>query len=195
MKKVALIFTFIAMFMINACKDKINVSDDNSTEDSSSKIAQKLANIDMESLQGLQDVFHNNVEIKSENKPIMIIFGNNSCKYCEELKHEIRTNDALKKYIQSNVTAYYINTSYSKNHSVEYLGKSMDTDSLSRFYNLSNTPLVLFLEPNGDLIAKMVGYNAYYFPKMLEFSANADNYKGVKDSTQRLKLFNEYIKS
>ncbi|MWV61223.1 thioredoxin fold domain-containing protein [Helicobacter saguini] len=193
MKKILLI---ILVIFANGCKDKINVSEENSTKDSKEEIEQRLANIDVAQLQGLQDVFDNNIEIKSENKPIMIIFGNNSCKYCEDLKREIRTNTALKDYIKSNVTSYYVNTSYSKNHNVAFMGKSLDTDSLSRHYNLSNTPLVLFLEPNGDLIIKMVGYNADFFPKMLEFAADSNNYKSTKDSTKRMQLFmDKYIKS
>lgn len=80
MKKILLI---ILVIFANGCKDKINVSEENSTKDSKEEIEQRLANIDVAQLQGLQDVFDNNIEIKSENKPIMIIFGNNSCKYCE----------------------------------------------------------------------------------------------------------------
>lgn len=184
------IFCFI-MLLAYGCKDsKIGISDGDDNKNTE-EITEKISNIDAEGYKGLEDVFSNNISIDSNNKPIMLIFGNNKCIYCEDLKNEIKNNEVLKNEIKNNLVSYYINTSYSKNHNISYLNKTINTDELSRYYNLSNTPLVLFLEPNGNQILKMVGYHKEFFPKMVEFSSNPDNYKNIKDAEKRMQEFSK----
>lgn len=184
------IFCFI-MLLAYGCKDsKIGISDGDDNKNTE-EITEKISNIDAEGYKGLEDVFSNNISIDSNNKPIMLIFGNNKCIYCEDLKNEIKNNEVLKNEIKNNLVSYYINTSYSKNHNISYLHKTINTDELSRYYNLSNTPLVLFLEPNGNQILKMVGYHKEFFPKMVEFSSNPDNYKNIKDAEKRMQEFSK----
>lgn len=184
------IFCFI-MLLAYGCKDsKIGISDGDDNKNTE-EITEKISNIDAEGYKGLEDVFSNNISIDSNNKPIMLIFGNNKCIYCEDLKNEIKNNEVLKNEIKNNLVSYYINTSYSKNHNISYLNKTINTDELSRYYNLSNTPLVLFLEPNGNQILKMVGYHKEFFPKMVEFSSNPNNYQNIKDAEKRMQEFSK----
>lgn len=179
------------MLLAYGCKDsKIGISDGDDNKNTE-EITEKISNIDAEGYKGLEDVFSNNISIDSNNKPIMLIFGNNKCIYCEDLKNEIKNNEVLKNEIKNNLVSYYINTSYSKNHNISYLNKTINTDELSRYYNLSNTPLVLFLEPNGNQILKMVGYHKEFFPKMVEFSSNPNNYQNIKDAEKRMQEFSK----
>lgn len=177
-----------ACFIMIGCKDG-NISISEGTNDTK-ELNQKIQNIDAESYKGLENVFSNNSIIKSESKPIMLIFGNNACKYCEELKTEIKNNKELNETIASNFQSYYINTSYSKTHEIAYLNKTMNTDVLSQYYNLSNTPLIIWLEPNGNQILKIAGYNPSIFSAMVNFVKNKE-YGNEKDPKKRMQLFTQ----
>ncbi len=179
---------FVAcMLLFNiGCKDgNMAISDGNNN---TNELDSVLENIDIDGYKGLEEVISNNVIIESTTKPIMLIFGNNDCKYCEDLKREIKNNAGLNSLIKDNFTTYYINTSYSKNHNIKYLDKIMKTDELSRYYNLSKTPMILWLEPNGNEILKLIGYNHDYLVSMIDFIKNKE-YKEAKDSNGRMKLF------
>ncbi|RDU67503.1 hypothetical protein CQA53_00285 [Helicobacter didelphidarum] len=190
------IFVIVAISFIVACKDKgIDISDgNNKTEELENKI--DSINLEIEkSYKGLEDIFVNSSLIDSDKKPILLIFGRNYCKYCEDLKNDIKSNEEIKNTLKENFVSYYINTSYSKEHRVGYLDKTMDTDELARHYNLTNTPLVLFLESNGNEILNMVGYNKVVFPPMIDFVLHNKAYKNEKDSKKRMQLFlDEYVK-
>lgn len=186
-----LIFVLCVLLGLGCNDKKVGISEGKNNEQSSAEISQRLENIDAQGYKGLEDVFANNVLIEGQNKPILLIFGSNTCKYCEDLKNEIKNNEALKSRLKADTSAYYINTSYSKNHKIAYLNKTMDTDSLSRHYNLGSTPLVIFLEPDGTQIANMTGYNKKMFLAMLDFSLDSNNYKDSKDTKIRMQHFLE----
>ncbi len=178
----------ITLYFVIACKDdKVAISDGSNN---TGELDSVIQNIDVEGYKGLEDVISNNIIIESDTKPIMLIFGNNDCKYCEDLKQEIKNNKKLNETIKNNFKTYYINTSYSKNHEIKYINKTMNTDELSRYYNLSKTPLILWLEPNGNQIISLVGYNNNFLTAMIDFVKN-EEYKVEQDSKKRMKLFLE----
>ncbi len=175
-------------YLVIGCKDgNIAISDGN---DNTSELTTKIENIDVASYEGLEDVISNNVHIHSETKPIMLIFGVNNCKYCELLKQDMRNNEILHAFIKDNFTTYYINMSYSKNHEIGYMQKSMNTDELSRYYEAVKTPLIVWLEPNGTKILRLDGYDPNYFNAMLHFIKNK-GYGNEQESEKRMRIFIE----
>lgn len=186
-----ILFVILGVFMcyvMIGCKDgNIAISHG---EDNTSELNEKLDNIDVSSYKGLEDIISNNSHIESKTKPIMLIFGVNNCKYCEILKQDMRNNTSLHNFIKDNFVTYYINTSYSKNHNIAYMKKTMNTDDLSRYYGVVKTPLIVWLEPNGTRILKLDGYNADYFNAMLHFIVNKD-YGNEMDSEKRMRIFIE----
>ena len=82
-----LFLTSIYAGILSGCKDgNIVVSEGNSNTE---ELDTMIQNIDIESYRGLENVFSNNSVIQSDSKPIMLVFGSNTCKYCEELKDTI----------------------------------------------------------------------------------------------------------
>lgn len=181
-------FSIFMCFVVFGCKDgNIAISDgDNNT----SKLNERIDNIDVASYEGLEDVISNNVHIESATKPIMLIFGVNGCKYCEILKQDMRNNQNLNKLIKDNFVTYYINTSYSKNHEVGYMKKTINTDDLARYYEAVKTPLIVWVEPNGTKILRLDGYDLKYFNAMLNFIKNK-GYGSEQDSEKRARMFIE----
>lgn len=186
-----ILFSMLAMFafcVFIGCKDgNISISHG---ENNTGELNEKIDNIDVAGYEGLDDIISNNSHIESKTKPIMLIFGVNNCKYCEILKQDMRNNKTLHKFIKDNFVTYYINMSYSKNHEIGYMQKFMNTDDLSRYYSVVKTPLIVFLEPNGDRILKLDGYNPDYFSAMLYFVKNK-NYGSERDSEKRMRMFIE----
>lgn len=178
---------FMCLVLIG-CKDgDISISHgDNNT----SELNDKLNNIDVASYEGLEDIISNNSHIESETKPIMLIFGVNNCKYCEKLKQDMRDNKALHDFIKDNFVTYYVNTSYSKNHEISYMKKTINTDDLARYYGAVKTPLVLWLEPDGTKILRLDGYDPNFFNAMLLF-IKSKGYGSEKDGEKRMRIFME----
>ncbi|STQ86190.1 DUF255 domain-containing protein [Helicobacter muridarum] len=173
------------MFVLGCKEGNITISDGNNNTQALEEMNQ---NIDIASYKGLEDVFSNSAHIKSDSKPIMLVFGKNNCLYCEKLKSDITKDSSLRDFIKENFISYYINTSYSKSHEVVFLDKSMPTDSLAMVYGLDGTPLTIWFEPNGNKILSLQGYDKKYFVSMLHF-IQEEKYAQEDNFNKRMELF------
>lgn len=181
-----IIYCAISPLLVLGCKDgNIAIGNGNNNTQVLDEMNQ---NIDVASYKGLEDVFSNSSHIESSSKPIMLIFGKNNCIYCEKLKGDIAKDSSIRSFIRQNFISYYVNTSYSKNHEVAFLNKSMSTDSLAIAYELDGTPLTIWFEPNGNKILSLQGYDKKYFVSMLHFIQEG-KYAKEKSFDKRMQLF------
>ncbi|PAF53698.1 thiol:disulfide interchange protein [Helicobacter sp. 13S00482-2] len=186
---------------ISGCKsdnqvDSGIISDGTST---SAKTLQESEKLDKNSYAGLEDVFNDTKIISPNGKYMMMVFGANGCSYCEALKKDIKNNPDLKKYIQNNFTAYYVNMSYSKIHDFKVGSPSdpkeiqVSTAQLSRMYDIRPTPTIVFSDSDGKTILEFPGYMPEkQFMAMLEFVGTGE-WKKAKTQKEINKLLQEYI--
>ncbi len=181
------IFIGIAfMLLMSGCdNDGISQADITSLQSSSSIESNDL---DKKSYAGLEDVFADTSVIDPNNKYILMVFGANGCKYCEELKKDLKENQQIKDLIKQNFSAYYINLSYSKLHTLNFTQKqyTLSTAQLANFYGIYPTPTLVFATPKGETI---ISYPAYLPPKhfsaLLHFVKDGE-WKKVKNDGRKL---------
>lgn len=206
MKKILLLLPTIGLLGMlsigfSGCKSE-NKVDTNIISDGTSSptnAQQESDNLDKNSYAGLEDVFNDTKVITPNGKYMMMVFGANGCPYCESLKKDIKNTPDLKKYIQDNFTAYYINMSYSKIHDFK-VGTPKDpkeikvsTSQLSQMYDIRPTPTIVFSDTDGKTILEFPGYlPEKQFMAMVEFIGNGE-WKKAKDQRQINQLLQEYI--
>lgn len=190
--KAAILSISIAFFaFLNiACSNEEVSSDIVSEGTPLTKEQEKLINSqDKQSYKGLEDVFSDTSDIKTDGKQLLLVFGQRGCVYCEILKDQIKEDKKLKAFIQDKFKSYYISLDYAKNHNIEFLNKSFITNDLSKYYNLAGTPLIVLADSKGNDIIKLSGYPGKdMFAKMVYFSGNK-GYGDAKDANERMKVF------
>jgi len=82
---------------------------------------------------------------KKENKPIFILFGKEKCKWCEKLKSEILTIEAIEETLK-------------KEYIVLLLDK--DNDTYPEKYKIKAVPTVFLMSDTEELYTEIVGYHA-----------------------------------
>lgn len=206
MKKILLLLPTIGLLAVlsigfSGCKSEnkvdANIISDGTNTPTSAE--QESDNLDKNSYAGLEDVFNDTKIITPNGKYMMMVFGANGCPYCESLKKDIKDTPSLKKYIQDNFTAYYINMSYSKIHDFK-VGTPKDpkeikvsTGQLSRMYDIRPTPTIVFSDTDGKTILEFPGYlPEKQFMAMVEFIGSG-KWKEAKDQRQINELLQEYI--
>ncbi|MCW8891443.1 MAG: thioredoxin fold domain-containing protein [Sedimenticola sp.] len=93
------------------------------------------------------------------HKPIMIVFGSDNCRYCDDL-----TEQVLQPLMNSGDLSHRVHL---REYKINRAGKVVDFDGLnvrSRVfvsrYQIFATPTVLFLDPKGEIIGEpIVGFN------------------------------------
>lgn len=138
-----------------------------------SKESEELAadELDAKTYAGLEDVFSNTNTIETNGKYMLLIFGANGCKYCENLKDDIKQTQALQDELKAHFTSYYINTSYSKLHTfkvgegAEAKEHAIPTRKLVEIYRVGPTPTLIFADKDGRSI---LAYPAYLPPKQFQ---------------------------
>lgn len=178
------------MLIFGACKNDDIAISDGATDNAA--LQQKIDNIDIDSYKGLEDIFSNTKDIKNNGRPILLIFGQTGCYYCEKLKQDIKNDDSLREYIKNNFSAYYVNISYVKNHFIEFLNKNMNTNSLATHFNVSSTPAIYLIDDLGKITLKVAGYpGTNTLNNMLKF-VKEGSYKNLVSLNERMKAFNKY---
>lgn len=154
------LLAFGALYL-SACKDEANA--ESSALDSSE--------LDKKSYAGLEDVFADTSDIRTNGKYMLLVFGANGCKYCENLKNDIKNDEGLKAYLKEHFSAYYINTSYRKMHQFSVGEKgaikdyALSTRKLAEIYRIGPTPTLVFATKEGKTI---IAYPSYLPPKQLK---------------------------
>ncbi|RDU71814.1 thioredoxin fold domain-containing protein [Helicobacter brantae] len=151
-------FLFLALLFFVGCESEKPTLQSISKGSASSKEAKEMhQNIDKNSYSELLPYLQDNSMIESrDNKGVLLIFGSNQCKYCDKLKSEILKSKALKNALKNDFSSYYINLSYQKTHL--FFQNKLDTQMLGETYQIRSTPTLIFLNPKGEMIFKIVGF-------------------------------------
>lgn len=151
-------FLFLIVLFLLGCKDEKADLDIISKGSPSSKESKEASqNIDKNSYKEILPYLRDNAVIESDGKKgILLMFGSNQCKYCDKLKEEIQDNSTISKLIKDDFFSYYINISYQKTH--HFKDQEIDTQILEEGYGIRSTPTLIFLNPKGEMIFKIVGF-------------------------------------
>lgn len=187
MPKLILSFFFIIMVLLTGCKDgKIDENAFSTQSNISQEELQKAQNLDKASYAGLEHLFLDTSKISSDGKYVILIFGKNNCQWCDRLKDELKTNKTTQEILLKNFNSYYINLSYTKEHTLDFKGKQtiVDSATLASQYGIRPTPTIVFLDKNGQPIVIYPGYLPQdKFQIFLNFIASAE-YLKAKDQIQ-----------
>lgn len=196
MPKIALSMLFAVMTFLTGCKDE---QIDKNIFSMESKISQeslqKANSLDKASYAGLEHIFLDTSKISSGGKYVILIFGKNNCQWCDLLKEDIKADKSTQEILAKNFNSYYINISYSKQHTLEFDGKqiAMDTATLATQYRIRPTPTIVFLDKNGQPIVIYPGYLPQdKFQVLLNFIASGD-YRKAKDQMQMHQILQEKL--
>lgn len=186
---------FCALLALNAtllsgCKDEASQSIDSS-------------DLDKNSYSGLEHIFKDTKEISPDGKYMLLIFGANGCKYCENLKNDIKQDKALQKTIGEDFSAYYINLSYAKIHNFKIAQAStpnatqnnaqkgikevkLPTKKLAQIYAVSPTPTIVLASKEGQTILQYPSYlPPVQFRALLGF-ITSEKWREAKDDEKKL---------
>lgn len=81
---------------------------------------------------------------QQENKPILIVFGADWCKYCKKLEKETFSDEKMHQFVQDKFIPVYLD--------LDEEGK------IGRILEVKSLPCTVVLSPNADLLGKVVGY-------------------------------------
>ncbi|AEA33566.1 thioredoxin family protein [Hippea maritima] len=100
------------------------------------------------------------IDIKSNGKPIVLIFDSTTCPYCIKLNKDLSTNALLKDY-QNKMKFYFIHIDKDNYYTIKTSkGKlKLDTASLARMFGFrGSTPYVVITDANTKIILTIPGY-------------------------------------
>ncbi|RAX58354.1 hypothetical protein CCZ01_02755 [Helicobacter monodelphidis] len=125
----------------------------------SQEVLDKINNLDKASYAELEGIVKDNARIDPEGKYLMIIFGANGCTYCDMLKKEIKSSQAIQDKLKADFSPYYVNSSYLKTHYfVNGLQPAeLTTNDLVMLYRIGPTPTTIFATPEGKTILIRAG--------------------------------------
>lgn len=143
----------------------------------------------------LDSIFLDSSKIEIKDKPVMLIFGKSECYYCDVLSASLVSNDTIQGYINLNFSAYYINLSSKKRHSLVYLDLSrVSAEDVARIYEIKALPTIIFISTNSKEIMRIVGFpGESRIINLLEF-VNNDIWKNYNTPKERVDGFLEYEK-
>lgn len=158
--------------------------------------------LDKKTYAGLEDVFSSTNTIETNGKYMLLVFGANGCKYCENLKNDIKQTQALKDELKANFTSYYINTSYSKLHTfrigdgAELKEHAIPTRKLAELYRIGPTPTLIFADKDGRSILAYPGYlPPSQLQALLEFISSGAWRAAQGDDKKIMQLLQQHLQA
>lgn len=166
MKKLFVIFCLLYSILFLGCgNEEIGQQSFSKGTQTSQEHLEEMRNIDKRSYAEVADVFLDNNLLASNDKPIMIVFGANGCVYCDKLKEVVKNNSDVKLLLQEEFSPYYINGSYTKNHTIsqeitafESQKNALSTQELIQKFNVGPTPTLVFLDDKGKFLFSYQGF-------------------------------------
>jgi len=110
-------------------------------------------------------------EANAEGKHVMLFFDLDGCPYCDHMLEESFSTDPVSSYIQSNFDVIAVNIE--GNHEIAFNEETVVTEKkLAGLLKVRGTPVLMFLNENNEVIARVDGYRApERLQKALEFVA------------------------
>lgn len=84
---------------------------------------------------------------KNSNKPVLVIFLRQDCKYCAKLVSETLSNDVIAKTIEANYVPLYIDVNTNQ------------TEAVKTGLNFNGVPASFVLNSSGKQKSKLFGYH------------------------------------
>lgn len=81
---------------------------------------------------------------QAENKPMLVVFGAEWCKFCKKLEEETLTDPELETFLRSNFVLVYLD--------LDEQGK------VGRILEVKSVPCTVVLSPKADLLGRIVGF-------------------------------------
>ena len=106
---------------------------------------------------------------RSENKPIFVEFYTDWCVYCKKFLRETVQNQHVAAMLSENFVYVRLNAENSKNR-VNFDGKSLSNVELTRAFDITAFPSLVFLDSTGQPITMLSGFvPARQFVSVLEY--------------------------
>ena len=126
-----------------------------------------------DSIQLAENLEHDARASRNDDRPIVFFVTADHCPYCEKLRQEyFRFSPGDERFILRELEL-------DQHHdAVDFDGTQTDHRKLARRYNISLTPTVAFVGPDGALLSKPIigvltmDYYHYYFEQALSASMN-----------------------
>jgi thioredoxin-related protein len=115
------------------------------------------------------------------NKPALIFIKTDWCKLCKEMEITVFSDEKIQKYMNENFVAIMLNAE-NKNPIAIINGKKYSSFEIARKYKISSFPTILFMQSNGRMLHKLVGYQG-----IEGFKDILHNFVDKKASNQNLK--------
>ena len=91
-----------------------------------------------------------------ENKPIMVDFYTNWCKFCKKMDNETFTDGTVARYLDENFVLVKVNAE--SNETVITSNGNLSERQLSQSFGVRGYPAYWFLKSNGEKINNVPGY-------------------------------------
>jgi thioredoxin-related protein len=93
---------------------------------------------------------------QSESKPLFVYFGRYGCGYCEKTNREAFSDPSVRQRYSKNYALAYVDAESGRRLRLPS-GERIAERDLGTRYNALVTPVFTFLNPDGELIHRMVG--------------------------------------
>ncbi|MEE9553727.1 MAG: thioredoxin fold domain-containing protein [candidate division Zixibacteria bacterium] len=90
------------------------------------------------------------------NKPIMVDFYTNWCKFCKKMDKETFAEETVAKYLNENFVIIKVNAE--SKETVITADGSLSERALSKSFGVRGYPAYWFLKPDGEKISNIPGY-------------------------------------
>jgi len=143
MKKILftlLIISTATIFMFSSCSKKHSSNDKGSSEIT-------------------WYTFNEGLELaKKENKPIIVDFYADWCKWCKVMEKETFTDKIVSKKMKEKFITIRIHTDKPQSQKINFQNHQLTPDQFSQFMGVTGLPTLLFLNAKGEAITKIPGY-------------------------------------
>lgn len=108
---------------------------------------------------------------KSENKNVMIDFFTDWCKWCVELDKVVYTDNEVSEYANTNQINWKIDA------------EKGEGPELAKKYNIKGYPTIVFVDPDGKEIDRIVGFfrPAEFLQLIKDFNRGVNTYEDLKN--------------
>jgi len=91
------------------------------------------------------------------NKLVLVFIKIDWCKLCTEMEKIVFTEEEIQKYMKDNFVSIKLNAE--NIYPIATInGKKHSSSEIVRNYKISSFPTILFMQSNGKLLYKLVGY-------------------------------------
>ncbi|RAX54687.1 hypothetical protein CCY99_02685 [Helicobacter sp. 16-1353] len=191
MQKFNILALTLSLFFIACSDDKIDSSLISSGAIMDEEAREIEQNLDKASYAELADLFLDTKDVAFD-KDVLIVFGKNNCKYCDMLKDTIKNDANLKQIIKDNFNPYYINTSYTKTHNIDFGSKTshIKTNDFASIFGINSTPAIIFLSKDGNVKYMYPGFTPQLKDLIINVTqkdSSMGNYVEIDKKIQNLK--------